>query len=900
VAIWRALVRGVRALTHRRSTDQDLADEIQDYFDRSAAEHERSGLPPHAARRAALVAGGNVTVVHEQVRSSGWEDVVETFFADVRYSLRRLARARGFTFVAVLTLGLGIGAATVIFSAIHPILIEALPYPKADRLASLMDADVNGNPSAVAFGSFHEIAERSRSFEYLALSDVWQPALTAPGVEPERLQAQQVTADYFRTLGVEPFAGRNFEAADDRPRGPRVAILSYGLLARRFGGDRGIVGRSVTLDGVEYTVIGVMPASFENVPLPAAEVWSTEQYQPNAPFLTREWGHHSTMFGRLRAGVSLSQAQAELVRLGDAPTPEFPRPTWAPLKNGLTVHTLQDDVTRTMRPALFALGGAVCLLLLIACVNIANLSVARAAQRRGEFAMRSALGAGGWRLVRQLLTESLVLSVLGGAAGLLLAAPGVRALVALAPDALPRVHAIHLDGMALWFAAGLTTIVGVLVGLIPALDAARREPQTTLQSFSTRTVGGRRATRSVLVVTEVSLALVLLIGAGLLMRSVRRLLSTAPGFDPTSVVSLQVEEVGARFRAAGCHMTCLDSMRDQYFVRVLDVVRGMPGVVSAAFTSQLPLSGDLDGYGAQTELDVGKPSDHGSALRYVVSPDYFTTMRIPLRRGRLLSDTDRRDGDEAVVVSESFARSYFGSNNPIGQHVRFGPETAALSAGGAPHPWDVVVGVVADVKQASLASTDADAFYVVDGRWQWMDNVQSLVVRTRGDAAALVPALKRAIWSVDANEPITRIATMEGLVAASAAQQRFALAIFGAFAAIALVLAAVGIYGVLSGSVTERVRELGVRSALGAAPSDILALVLRQGLVLAIAGVVIGLAGAAMATGALQSLLYGVTPLDPATYVGVAVVLVVVAVVACAGPALRAARVDVMEAMRAD
>lgn len=343
-------------------------------------------------------------------------------------------------------------------------------------------------------------------------------------------------------------------------------------------------------------------------------------------------------------------------------------------------------------------------------------------------------------------------------------------------------------------------------------------------------------------------------------------------------------------------MTCLDSARTRYFASVIDAVRGVPGVVSAAATSQLPLSGDLDAYGVQTEIVAA--GDMGAALRYLVDPSYFSTMRIPLRRGRLLTDADERGGDEAIVVSESFARHYFGSRNPIGQHVRFGPE--ALSVGGSSHPWDVVVGVVGDVKQASLSTQDADAFYVASYRWRWTDNVQSVVVRTRGDAAALAPSLERAIWSVDRNEPITRVVTMDALVAKSAAQQLFALAIFGAFAVIALVLAAVGIYGVLSGGVSERVREIGVRAALGASPGDLLALVMRQGLSLAAVGVVIGLGGAAAATGALRTLLYGVTPLDPLTFGAVILVLLGTAAAACAIPAWRASRLDVTEALRVE
>jgi putative ABC transport system permease protein len=879
MSLWRQVRRGVGVLLHREAADRELAEEVADYYQRAETDLAAGGLTADEAHRAVRRELGEAASVREAVRSYGWENVAESGWSDLRHAARRLRRSPGFTAIGVLTLALGIGASTAIFSVAYPILFAPLPYPHGERVVMLSDVGSEGEPQDVTYGTYIELAQRSRSFDALAVADRWQPTLTGRA-EPQRLAGDRVSAGYFRVLGVAPAVGRAFDAADEMPGGPKVAILTAGLANRGFGGARAVLGRAITLNGDEYTVIGVMPPGFDNVLSPSAELWAPLQYRPHAPFQSAEWGHHLRMVGRLEPGVSLAQARRDVAGIARSRSAAFPRPPWASLQQGVIVASLGGAVTRGVRPALLAILGAVLLVLVIACVNVTNLLLARGAQRRGEMAMRAALGAGRRRLVRQLLTESLLLAVLGGVVGLGVAAVGARALMALTPAALPRMHAVHLSAPAFAFAFAITAIIGLGVGLAPALRGAGGDLRSGVYDGDRTTGGAHHALRRTLVVTEVALALVLLVSAGLLLRTVERLLSSKPGFDPSHLLTMQVVAAGHAFDS--------DAAKEAYFQQVLDAVHHVPAVTSAAFTSQLPLSGDLEGYGVRFQSIPGQgPNDADSGLRYAVTPDWFRTMRIPLVRGRLLDADDRPGNTEAVLINESFAKRRFPGIDPIGQRVRLGPEIGRTDAA-----WDVVVGVVGDVKQASLALGPPDAFYVAMGQWPWVDDAQSLVVRATGDAAALAPAIKRAIWSVNRDQPILRVATMDRLIAASEAQRRFALRIFEMFALAALALAAVGIYGVVASSVAERTREIGVRAALGASRPDILALVLRQGMTLAGIGIAIGLAGAAVATRALATLLFGVRSLDPLTYIGVMLLLAVVAAIACAAPAWRAARVD--------
>ena len=885
MSLWRQLQRGLRVLANRKAADQDVTDEVQQYLDEAAAALEAEGLSPAEARRAARLQLGNATSVREQIRSAGWENAIAAMLTDLRYAARQLGRNPGFAAVTVLTLALGIGATTAIFSAVNPILFEPLPYPHPGRIVMIWDFDRNNSRGDVTFGTYRELLQRARFFDALAVLRPWQPTMTSD-TQPERLEGQRVSASYFRALGVLPLLGRDFEPSEDVVNGPNVVVLSDRLWKRRFAADPAIVGRTVKLNDNLFTVVGVMPAAFENVLAPTTELWAPLQYDTVLRPQSREWGHHLRMVGRLRAGVSAKQGKQDLDAIAHAPLTEFPRVPWASLEQGLIVESLQEGVTYGVKPALLAVLGAVFLVLLIACINVTNLLLARGAQRRGEFAMRAALGAGRNRLLRQMLTESLLVALISGVFGVLVAEWGVRALVALTPPGLPRLDAIRLDGTVFAFALAMTTLVGLVIGLVPALQASRSDPQMGLQQSTRGAVGGHHLTRRILVVAEVALALMLLVSSGLLLRSLERLFAVDVGFRPAHVLTMQVQESGRRYDE--------DTDRRRFFEQALEAARQVPGVTAAGWTSQLPLSGDLDGYGVIFENDVNPNDDH-SVFRYSISPGYFETIGIPLLRGRLLDTHDVAGRPMAVLISESLAKRKFSGRDPIGQRLRIGPGIDRTS-----DPWPIIVGVVGNVRQASLALAESDAVYTTPAQWYWADNPMSLVLRVRGDATALAPSIKQAIWSVDKDQPIVRVATMDALVAKSAAQRHFALILFEVFGIVALALAATGIYGVLSGSVNERTREIGVRVALGASPGGILALIVRKGMTLTGIGLVIGLSGAAMASQTLVTLLFGVSRLDPVTYFGVIALMAAVSLIACWVPAWRAAQVDPAITLRAE
>jgi putative ABC transport system permease protein len=881
MSISRQLARGLRVLTNRTSADRELSDELQHYVEQSAAERVARGSSSAVAHRDALLEIGNMTVAREHVRSYGWENAVGSVLGDLQYAIRRLRNAPGFTAVAVITLALGIGASTAIFSAVNPIFLAALPYPDAQRIVMISDRSAEGGPLDVTFGSYLELARRSHSFARMAPIRGWEPAMIGTG-KPERLTGERVGADFFRTLGVTPLLGRDLQASDDVPHGPNVVILSNALWQRRFGGDRGVIGRSIRLDDTDFEVIGVMPRNFENVLAPLSDVWAPLQYELTFGSQSREWGHHLRLVSRLAPGVAVDQARAELGRIARTPVQEFPRVPWASLENGLGVTSLQADVTRSIRPMLVAVLVAVMLVLAIVCVNVTNLMLARGAQRRGEFAMRAALGAGRTRLARQVLTESLALALAGGVLGMFVAEAGIHAIVALSPPELPRADAIRLDGTVFAFGLLLSTIVGVVAGILPAIGATGHDLHRGTRESSTRTTGSDRGARGALVVTEVALALVLLVSAGLLLKSINHVLAVRVGFDSSNLVTMQVQQAAPRLQPDSAAELRIDSARNLEWSDALDAVRRVPGVTAAAFTSLLPLSGDMDTYGVHFEGD-NDSKDDGAALRYAVTPGYFEAMGIPVRNGRLLDARDAAGAPRAVVINESFAKRKFAGQDALGKRLRFGPEDG---------DWYTIVGIVGDVKRSSTDVDAPDAIYVSPAQWHWVDNMMSLVVRSRGNASALTPAIRDAIWSVDKDLPISRVATMRELVDRSLSDRHFAMILFVAFGSTALILAAVGIHGVLSGSVTERIREIGVRAALGASPGDVVRMILRRGMTLTIAGVLLGLIASALASRVVVSMLFDVSRLDLATYLGVAALLSAVAAVACVLPAMRAARVD--------
>ncbi len=881
--LWRQITIGMRSLLHREGSERDLADEVQHYLEQARDDLVRGGASPAEASRAVRLRYGDSLGIREDVRAYGWETAVEELYSDLRLTARRLRRSPGFTMVVTLILGLGIGATTAIISAVRPVLFDPLPYPDADRILALSDRGESGATIPVTFGTYRELSERSRAFEAFAVFKSWQPTLTG-GEEPERLEGQRVSASYFDILGVAPALGTGFDTSADRPGGRNEVVLSHALWQRRFASDPAVLGQLVDFDGEPFVIVGVMPRGFEDVPSLVSQVWALMQYDPLVTgFDTREWGHHLGLVGRLRAGVALDDARRELSLIAEQPIAGFERPDWASLAQGLTVRRLRDAATAGARPTMLALLGAVGLLLAIACVNLTTLLLARGLRRRGELAMRAALGAGRGRLVRQMLTESLALAALGGVLGVLVAQIGLSALVAVSPATLFPNGSIGLDGATLALAFGLTTLVGVVVGLAPALSQSEESATDALHDAGRKTTGSNGLLPRALVVTEVAFALMLLIGAGLLVRSTERLFSTPVGLDPTGIMVMQV------------HTTSLepgDDATHRFWNQALEAVRSVPGVESAGLTSQLPLSGDVDVYGVAFDDEIAREGSQAPAYRYAVTPGYLETLGIRRIRGRTLEAQDDLPGAPRVaVVSESLARRLFQDRDPIGQRLRFGPFEL---------PPFTIVGVVDDVKQESLAAEQADGMYIPSQRWHWADRVRWIVLRVEGDPGVVVPAVRRAVWSVNSNQPIVRAQSMEDIVLRSEAQRRFVMIVLMAFALFALILAGLGIYGVLSGSVSERMQEIGLRSALGASHNNILALVIRRGMALTAVGVPIGLLGAAAASEILSTLLFDVGRLDPVTYLAASALIATVSVTACWLPARRAASVDALTTLKAE
>ncbi len=805
---------------------------------------------------------------------------VTALMNDIRYGLRQLTRSPSFTLLSILTLALGIGATTAIFSVVNPILFRPLPYPGADRIVTVAERDKEGQDAGTGYATFIDVQKMAGSFEAVAVTSSWQPTLQERG-DPERLDGQRVTQAFFSILGVRPILGRDFTPEENVRGKHRVTILSHGLWQRRFGSDAAVIGRPVTFDGIQYIVVGVMPRSFESLLAPTAQLWAPLGYELSLPWACRTC-HHLREIARLKPGVGPEAARRELDVISGRLVAEYPTEYAAP---GMLVVPLHTALTRDVRPALLALLGAVGFVLLIACANVSGLLLGRGMQREAEFAIRGALGAGRHRVVRQLLTESVLLSVLGGAAGAALAWWGVKGLAALAPPGLPRLNQIGIDSRVLAFTVALSLSCGLLFGLVPALATARPDLFAVLRPGGRHTSQrSRRLARGILVAGEVALALMLLVGAGLLLRSLERLLAVDPGFDPRSVLTMEVQTTGARYNDNGPTW--------DFFDRALLAISAVPGVEQAGWTSMLPLGGNFDRYGVQIEGKLlANPEEAPSADRYAVTPEYLRAMRIPLKRGRTLTRQDGAGAPAVVLINETFARIGWAGEDPIGKRVQLG----------GPHErWRTVVGIVGDVHHTGLDEQQAPQIYLPEIQWLGADGAMVLAARTRGDPATLVPAIHAAIRSIDPSLPILRTATMEDVLAATAQPRRFALVIFQLFAVVALLLAAAGIYGVLAAGVTERTREIGIRSALGASRGGLLKLVVRQGLGLTAAGLAAGTVGALLLSRFLGGMLFGVGARDPLTFIGVVVVLLAVALVACWAPAWRATRVSPLEALRGE
>jgi putative ABC transport system permease protein len=869
------IVHGLRALFRRSADDRELSNEVEHYLAEAADEYRARGLSDIEARRAARIDLGSRTSVQQQVRSGRWDTVLEATLVDLRRAARRLRRTPGFAAVTVLTLALGIGASTAIFSTVRPVLLDPLPYPDGDRIVVVTDTG-NGGPIDVTFGTYREIVARSRTLQRVAVSRAWLPTLSGRA-EAERLDGQSVSAEYFRVLGVAPALGRDFLPSDDVPGAAPVAILSDGLWRRLFAADPDAIGRTATLDGAAVTVVGVMPRIFEHVWRPETRIWRPLGYDPSLPPEGREWGHHLQMFARLAPGAALDVARRDLAAIAQTPVPGFTRPPYASMTGGFGVTPLQEHVAAPARPALQAVIAATLLLLLVAAVNVVTLMLARGTERRTELATCAAFGASRLRLLTPLLAEAALLAVAGGALGVALAYALVGGLVSLDGVAVPRLEAIRVDRTALALAAALSAAIGVLAAAIPGVMLSSR----TEHLGSGARVAGSHRLRRAFVAAEVALALVLLIGAGLLLQTVQRLLAVPMGFRPEHVLTLQVQVGGPAFRdPQAVH---------RFFDRVQAAVALVPGVSGAAVTSLLPLSGDSDLYGVQSRAEfVVSPRSGREALRYAVSAAYLATMGIPIVRGRPFDDRDGATAQRVAVVSAALARRHFPDRTPLGEQIRIG----------ANDTWYTVIGVAGNVRQSSPAVSPLEAVYIPNPQSPFADRAMWVVVRA-ADPASLEPAVRRAIHSVDRHRPILKVATMEQRVAASAARQRFALTAFQTFAVIALLLAVIGIYGVLAADVVDRRREIAVRSAIGASRARIMALVLRQAAGVAIVGVLVGAAVASVTSRGLAALLFEVSPLDGLTYTGLAIVLLLATGAGALLPAWRAARIAPGSALQA-
>ena len=803
-----------------------------------------------------------------------------TFFGDLKHGLRLLRRAPAFAVLSVLTLALGIGATTAIFSVADPVLFQALPYPHPERLVIVGERDADGTMSNVGFLTYRDFVREARTIERAAAMGSWQVTLDDHGA-PERVSGQRVSASFFSVLGVRPALGRDFNLDEDAPSTNSVVILSHGLWERRYGGDSSVVGHTISINGVPYLVAGVLPASFESVLASDAEIWRVLGYDASLPYACRTC-RHLRVIARVRTGATPASAAMELSALSARLVREYPKEYPAA---GAIVVPLGDATMSAARPVLWAVLGASALVLLIATANVANLQLARAMRREEEFAIRVALGAGRRRLTAQLLAEGLLLALVGGAAGLLVAKLTLGMLVARLPETMPRLSAIGLDRTALMVGAAITLLLGVAIGLVPAMRDDRAELGHSLRGGQRLTGGRRHVARAALVVAEVALALMLLVGAGLLARSLVRLMSVNTGFDANHLLTLETQATGPKY--ADNNAVYLNHER------VLATLRQLPGVTRVATVSQLPLGGNLDMYGVNAEdKPLANPELAPYADRYAVSPDYLGTMGIAIRRGRAFADADNSEKAPLVaIVSAGLASRIWPGEDPIGKRVHIG---------GPNPPWRTVVGVAADIHHRALDVTESSQFYVPERQWQFADNVVAVVVRTQGDPTSVARAARAAVQSVDQTQPVTAVTTMEQVVSTSTAQRRLALMLFGAFASLALVLAVAGIYGVLAGAVAERTREIGVRSALGATPGAILRMIVVQGMRLAVAGLAIGLAGALSLGRLLQSLLYGIDAADPLTLGGVALLLAAVALAACVLPAIRALGVDPITALRTE
>jgi putative ABC transport system permease protein len=799
---------------------------------------------------------------------------------DLRYALRQLVKSPGFTAIAILTLALGIGACTAIFSVINTVLLRPLDYPDPSRLVVMRETQLPQFPEfSVSPPNYLDWEKQTKSYEHIAAYTMSGAGLNLTGEgEPQRLVGVKATAHYFDVYGIKAVLGRTFLPEEDAPGKNHVVVLSYPFWQRVFGGAADAVGRQVQLNGEPYTVIGIAPAGFGSAS--KVDAWTPMAFAPDETNNDARGGHYLNVTGRLKPGVTVAQAKAELEVLAAQLAKQYPDSNkgW-----GILMSPLQDYAVRDVRAVLYTLLGAVGCVLLIACANIANLLLARATARHREVSIRAALGASRGRLVRQLLTESVLLALCGGAAGVLLARWGLDALLALAPTNLPRVSDIHLDTGVLIFSLALSVATGLAFGIAPAWLAARTDMNESLKQGSRgSTEGGVRGRlRSALVVIEVMFALMLLGGAGLLARSFIQLAHVDPGFNPENATVLRLSLPSKKY--------AMPEQQTAFANSLLDRVKTLPGVQAAGLTQSMPLVGDyVLGFNIEGRPTIA-PSDLPNTNYYAVTPDYFRAMGIRLIRGRLFTAQDDAKAPRVAIINETLARQHFPNEDPIGKRINItnGPDT-----------WREIVGIVGDIKQYGLDQATTSQSYepFAQKPFSGLD----IVIRTSGSPAALLGALRPAVYDVDKDQPIGTIRPLEEIVADTIARQRFAMTLLTVFSLTALVIAAIGIYGVMAYSVVQRTGEFGIRMALGAQQADVLRLVLVQGGKLIGAGLLLGLVATLAASRVMGSMLFNTSAYDPLTLATITILLGAVALVACLLPANRATKVNPVEALRSE
>jgi putative ABC transport system permease protein len=882
---WWSELKYVARKLNRRRAERELKEEIGTHLEMETQEKINNGLSREEARYAAQRAFGSVSLATEDSRAWWGGRMLEEFLQDLRCGARMLVKEPSFTLVVVITLALGIGANTAIFSVVNTVLIRSLPYAQAERLVTVWEKTRTNEHNQINIGNFLDWQAQNSVFTDMAAFADARAILTGVG-EPEEIPAQLATDNLFTVLGVNMLLGRAFTHEDSRQGQNNVIVISYGLWRRRFAGDPNVIGRKVLLGNSENTIVGVTPPSFKwhirknSLTGAAAEIWTPLIVND---FMRSRQGRFASAVARLKPGVTLAQARAQMDTIGLRLAEQY-----KDFNNGCSVNVvpLRQQLAGEIRQGLLVLMGAVSCVLLIACANVANLLLARAATRHKEIAVRMALGAGRRRILRQLLTESLLLASLGGAAGLLLAGWCADLLVRLSPSGLADLQGVEISAPVLSFTFALTLLTGIIFGLAPAFESSRLNLSETLKEGGRSLAGARRSQRlrGVFVISETALALVLLVGAGLLFRSFLRLQSVDTGFNARNVLTMRVSLPGRVYNQDGKIVN--------FFNRAVEGMQALPGVESAGAVNFLPFAGPGAATGFQIEGRSAPPPDQMMITGVSVADrNFFRTLQIPLKRGRLFTETEIHEMSHVVVINEALARKYFANEEPIGKRIAIG-----LRNGGVPSE---IIGIIGDVKQAGFDRAAEPMAYwpIPKSTYRSM----TFVIRAKkGDANALAPAARDVIRSLDAQQPVADVRLLESFLESSVGQQRFNTLLLMVFAAVALLLAGVGLYGVMAWMVSRRTREIGVRMALGARGADVMKLILKQAMLLVGIGAAAGLSIALLATRMVESLLYGVSRNDPLTFVVVSLILAGVAFLACYVPARRATKVDPMVALRFD